>query len=158
MPALAESSVGVGFAMPVISQIAKNNASPFLSSLPNAPDFALAHIANMETDKNGGPNFLRAWRLHRKMTLQELADAVVPPTTAGVISHIEQGERALSAKWLRRLAPALGTTPGHLLDHDPSDLDAEVIDIFGAMNDAQKKQAARILRAVVEDMTGTGDE
>lgn len=107
----------------------------------------------MDTDKNGGPNFLRDWRLHRKMTLEALADAV--GTTAGVISHIESGERGLSAKWLRRLAPVLGTTPGRLLDFHPDDIEAEVTDIFAHMNPDQRRQAIRIVKAIAEENTGT---
>ncbi|MES2781913.1 MAG: helix-turn-helix transcriptional regulator [Pseudomonadota bacterium] len=102
-------------------------------------------------DKNGGPNHLAAWREYRKMTQQKLADAV--GTNANMISMLENAERGLSAKWLRRLAPVLETTPGMLLDHNPFDLSADVVDIWTKADTRQKKQLSEIARTLVA--TGT---
>ena len=77
------------------------------------------------------PNFLRAWREYRGMTQAKLAEAV--DTTGAVISLLEAGERGLSDRWLRRLAPVLGTNPGHLLDMDPHDVDHDIYEIFNGM-------------------------
>lgn len=71
---------------------------------------------------NDGPNYLRAWREHRHLTQEKLADKV--GTTKSVISNLELGERGLSGKWLRRLAPALETQPGLLLDYHPDTVPA----------------------------------
>lgn len=60
--------------------------------------------------------------MFRQMTQEELAAKA--ETTGNVISQLESGDRGLSDKWLRRLAPLLGTTPGFLMDHDPNDLDS----------------------------------
>lgn len=90
-------------------------------------------------------NRLKVWREFRELTQQELADAV--GTTASVISLIENGERQLSLKWLRRLAPALRTTPGFILDHDPHDLPSEVWEIWGDIPEANQPQALEVLRA-----------
>lgn len=110
------------------------------------------------SDKNGGPNHLRAWRTHRGLTQQALADKVVPVTTANMIQYLEAGERALSLKWLRRLADALDTTPGHLADHDPKDVaDAEVFDFWAQKLDRdQRRQLTRIAEALTK--TGTDAE
>lgn len=97
------------------------------------------------------PNNLRAWRKFNKMTQQELADAV--GTAKSVISDLERGVVQLSDKWLRRLAPALKTQPGHILDYDPADLDSDIIDIWSRIDTVNKPQAVRILRA----LTGTND-
>ena len=77
------------------------------------------------------PNFLRAWREYRRLTQAKLAEAV--DTTGAVISLLEAGERGLSDKWLRRLAPVLGTTPGNLLDMDPHDVDHDIFEIINSM-------------------------
>ena len=106
-----------------------------------------------ETDKNGGPNNLKAWREYREMTQEDLAGAV--GTTQHQIAYLESGERGLSAKWLRRLAPALDTTPGILLDHDPNDLDSDMVEIWATASNRQKKQFAEIARAILK--TGTDD-
>lgn len=102
-------------------------------------------------DKNGGPNHLAAWREYRKMTQAKLADAV--GTNANMISMLENAERGLSAKWLRRLAPILDTTPGMLLDHNPFDLDSDVLDIWTKADQRQKRQLTEIARTLIKDGT-----
>lgn len=114
--------------------------------------FAVSHYANMdETDeKNGGPNHLRAWMRHRKMTGAQLADAVGGNVTAGMISDLANSKRQLSAKWLRRLAPALDTTPGHLLDHDPSELPSDIVEVWMSATREQQRQLLALAKVVVE--------
>lgn len=101
----------------------------------------------METRKNGGPNYLKAWRDRRRMTLEELAEAI--GTSASVIGYLESGERGLSAKWLRRLAPALKTTPGHLLDHDPSALPTDIVEIWLDASPEQRTQLVKMAKVIV---------
>lgn len=122
-----------------------------------AEDFRPWQFVPVESDnKNGGPNNLRAWRLHRKLTQAQLAERV--GTNANMIQYLEAGERALSLKWLRRLADALDTTPGHLADYDPNDVeDAEIFDFWSQKLDPdQRRQLARIAEALTK--TGTGDK
>lgn len=110
----------------------------------------LRHTVRVDDEtKNGGPNFLRAWREYRGLTQQELAEAV--ETNANMVQYLEKGERGLSAKWLRRLAPALDTTPGMILDHDPLKLDSDVIDIWATASSRERRQLANIARALVKD-------
>lgn len=101
----------------------------------------------------GEKNHLRAWREFREMTQDALAEKV--GTTGSVISMLESGSRGLSDKWLRKLAPALQTTPGHLLDHDPAELDTDIIDIWAHIDTGDREQALRVLRSFVR--TGTDD-
>jgi transcriptional regulator with XRE-family HTH domain len=99
------------------------------------------------------PHFLREWRKFRKMTQQELADKL--DTSKSVISDMERGNLQLSPKWARRIAPILETQPGYLLDHDPEELNTDIIDIWAHIPDRDKEQAARVLRSFVR--TGTDD-
>lgn len=92
-----------------------------------------------------GPNHLKAWRKYRRLTQQQLADAIDPPTTKQVIQAIETGQRGLSDKWLRRLAPALGTTPGFLLDYDPEELPTDILDIWRDIPAEDQERARRAL-------------
>jgi transcriptional regulator with XRE-family HTH domain len=105
----------------------------------------------MDSDKNGGPNYLRHWREFRGLTQQQLAELV--DTNANMIGYLESGERGLSAKWLRRLAPALDTTPGMLLDHDPSTLDSDIIDIWAHAGAREQRQLSEIAKTLLR--TGT---
>jgi transcriptional regulator with XRE-family HTH domain len=89
------------------------------------------------------PNHLKAWREFRGMTQGALAEAV--GTNGSVISLLESGERRLSDKWLRKLAPALGTTPGYLLDHHPETLPGDLLEIWAAIPEERKAQAIEVL-------------
>lgn len=141
-----------------LSQIVGEKASPFCNNLCVARKIGPSQNGGMESnDKNGGPNNLRAWRVHRGMTQEELAKAVEPPTSTNMIQYLESGERALSLKWLRRLADALNTTPGHLADFSPGEdrEQAELLDLWAHKLDLEKrKQLASIARA----LTGTDDK
>lgn len=77
------------------------------------------------------------------MTQAELGAAI--GTTNAVISLLESGDRKLSPKWLYRLAPALRTTPGHLMEHDPNDLPTDVLDIWV---DVPEEDRPRVLKAI----------
>lgn len=150
------NSLGVGASMPPMSQIVTSDASAKFHSLCVAGRFTNCDTAGMaDTDKNGGPNYLRAWREfyrwpdgRRGMTQQELAERV--GTNANMIGYLESGERGLSAKWLRKLAPALNTTSGMLLEHDPEDLDSDAIDIWVHASERQRKQITEIAKTLVK--------
>lgn len=129
-------------------------ASDFNHSLWSAPPIAgCDNPAMVESDKNGGPNHLRAWREFRGLSQAELADRV--GTNQNMIGYLESGERGLSAKWLRRLAPALDTQPGMLLDHDPNVLSSDVVDIWATASARERRQIADVVKAIVK--TGTND-
>lgn len=89
-------------------------------------------------------NYLRAWREHRGLTQARLAEAV--GTTGAVISLLESGERGLSDKWLRKLAPVLGTRPGHLLEIDPNQLDDDILEIWSDIPEERRDQARDVLK------------
>lgn len=114
---------------------------------------AISHNAIMddEADKNGGPNHLRAWMKFRKVKGAVLAEKL--DISAGMVSDLVNSNRGLSAKWLRRIAPILKTTPGLLLDHDPHDLDNDIIDIWVNADAQKRKQLSDVAKALVK--TGT---
>jgi len=94
--------------------------------------------------KDRPQHYLRAWREYRRLTQEQLADKL--GTTKGVISLLESGERGLSGKWLRRLAPPLKVQPGWLIDKDPETLNQDVLEIWGAIPEGQQNQALEILK------------
>ncbi len=98
-------------------------------------------------------NHLRAWREMRGLSQEALAQKV--GTAGNVISLLESGERALSYKWLHRLAPALNTTPGFLLDYDPNDLDVAFVDAALKVPRERRSQVLQILQTF--KATGTDD-
>lgn len=106
---------------------------------------AVCHNATVAEERH---NFLRAWRKKRGLTLEQLADMV--ETDKSVIYLLETGQRPLSDKWLIKLADALRTTQGRILDVDPEDIGA---DIWDWMDKSSKQDRARGLR-ILRGLTG----
>jgi transcriptional regulator with XRE-family HTH domain len=78
------------------------------------------------------------------MTQAKLAEAI--GTTGAVISLLESGDRGLSDKWLRKIAPVLGTRPGHLLEVDPHAVSEDILDIWSEIPEERRDQARDVLR------------
>jgi len=96
-------------------------------------------------------NNLRAWREHRELSQTELAKRI--DTTQAVISLLEKGDRQLSTKWLYRLAPALGISPGFLVDYDPRTLDTstlELIETASAISKEDRPTAIKVLKGFLK--------
>jgi transcriptional regulator with XRE-family HTH domain len=147
------SSFGEGTCIPLLSHTVTRVSSANFHSLCVPHSITECDNLVMSSDKNGGPNYLRAWRIFRGLTQEQLADLV--DTNANMIQYLETGERGLSAKWLRRLAPALDTTPGMILDHDPDELDADILDIWTHADRRTKRQISEIAKTILR--TGTND-
>lgn len=90
-------------------------------------------------------NYLRAWRKFRHMTLDEVAAAI--GSTKATVQQLEVGRMTLSHKWLLKIAPVLGTTPGMLLDHDPNDLPTSVLETWAAIPSEDQPRALEVLKA-----------
>lgn len=70
-------------------------------------------LAVVQATALGGATPLRAWREHRGLTLQALADAA--GLSKPYVSQIESGKRAGTAATLKKLATALGVPVAALL-------------------------------------------
>lgn len=138
------------------SQIANISARAVIRDTGNAFGAEIPQNADMidDDDKNGGPNHLKAWMSFRKVKGNQLAEALGGNVTPGMVSDLANSKRALSAKWLRRIAPLLRTTPGLLLDHDPHDLDSDIIEIWVSAGLREKQQISGAAKAIVGN-TGT---
>lgn len=141
------------------SQIANVLASGEFRKRRNDRFFHLSHTADMveSDDKNGGPNHLAAWMRFRGIKGAQLATMM--KITPGMVSDLVNSNRALNAKWLRRFAAHLDTTPGMLLDHDPFDLDSDIIEIWIEANQAQRRTLADMAKVIVrpDQTTENGD-
>jgi len=135
-----------------ISQIVEIKARGNFHTMGRVYTSVFPQTVDMDERKNGGPNYLEAWRKRRKMTLEQLAGEI--GTSPSVIGYLESGERGLSAKWLRKLAPALGITPGLLLDHHPDAISDDMIDMWIRASNAQKQQLVDMAKVILQ-RTGT---
>lgn len=93
-------------------------------------------------------NHLRAWRERAGLTQDQLAELV--GTAGNVIGLLESGERGLSDKWLRKLAPHLGTSPGFLLDHHPDDLDNDILGIWSNVPEERRSEGRAMLEILAK--------
>lgn len=59
---------------------------------------------------------IREVRRAKKLTLEDVANRCVPPTTPQTIGRLETGTRTLSIAWLNRIAGALGVEAADLVD------------------------------------------
>jgi transcriptional regulator with XRE-family HTH domain len=77
---------------------------------------------------------IREVRRAKGLTLDQVAQACDPPTTAQTIGRLETGTRTVSVDWLNRIAAALGVTASDLVQlPDRHDLPvAALLDAAGA--------------------------
>lgn len=74
---------------------------------------------------------IREVRRARKMTLDDVARACVPPTTPQTIGRLETGTRTVSIGWLNRIADALGVEASELVAATPDQADLKVAALIG---------------------------
>jgi len=112
---------------------------------------------------------IREVRRAKKMTLDDVARACVPPTTAQTIGRLETGMRTVSVGWLNRIAAALGVDASDLvtLPDRPDITVAAVLDGDGARAPSRSatvappKAAAGMVAVIVAGSVGdyrAGDE
>lgn len=80
------------------------------------------------------------------MSQEELAAKV--DTKGNVIGLLESGERGLSDKWLRKLAPALQTRPGFLLEFDPNDVDPLYLEAVVDVPKDRREDVQQVIRII----------
>lgn len=100
----------------------------------------------MAEDKNGGPNFMQAWREHRGLSRDELAAHL--DTASNVVWNLEVGERGLSTKWLRKIAPILDCTIDDLLGRHPNAA-GELVPMPVKITPAQRRQIITMAETLV---------
>jgi transcriptional regulator with XRE-family HTH domain len=91
--------------------------------------------------------FLRAWRKHRGLTLQQLADMI--GTTPATISRIESGDRDFTGSFLSIVSEALETTPAAILGSDPSDEEVELL--LQQVDQKQRRRIFSVVKAMVDN-------
>lgn len=94
--------------------------------------------------------FIREWRKHRSLTLEQLADRL--DMTASHLSMLERGQRGYSQDTLEALAEAMQTDPASLLMRNPSDPDA-IWSIWDSAKPGTKRQIIEVAKAL--SRTGT---
>ncbi|MBN8809582.1 MAG: helix-turn-helix transcriptional regulator [Sphingomonas sp.] len=86
---------------------------------------------------------IREVRRARGMTLDDVAKACAPPTTAQTIGRLETGTRTVSVAWLNRIAQALGVEAADLVTL-PDQPDLTVTALLAAEGARAPHRATRI--------------
>ena len=76
-------------------------------------------------------NSIRSVRRAKGLTLEEVGQRCVPPTTAQTIGRLETGTRTLSLGWMNRIAAALGVDAAELVQL-PQDAQLTITALLGA--------------------------
>lgn len=94
--------------------------------------------------------FIRQWRKHRSLTLEQLAERL--ETVPSHLSMLERGQRGYTQEMLEQIAEALQTDAASLLMRDPSDPDA-IWSVWDQAKAGQRKTIVEIAKTIVK--TGT---
>lgn len=131
------------------------------------PALRRAHHVDMSNAPEKPRHFLREWRKHREMSLEQVAERVMllgveerfrladpdsrPKTmTHATLSRIERGLLPYNQLLLEILADIYGTSPASLLMRDPSTPDApwSLADQIVRLTDAKRRQVIAFLAAL----------
>jgi|HubBroStandDraft_6_1064221.scaffolds.fasta_scaffold2832077_1 transcriptional regulator with XRE-family HTH domain len=105
--------------------------------------------------KNEGPgHFIRQWRKHRGLTLEQLAERL--RTTHATLSRIERGKMAYNQPLLERLADELRTDSASLIVRDPMDPEG-IWTLWDSLTPHQQRQGVELLKVIQGENTGTVD-
>lgn len=96
--------------------------------------------------KRGQPrHFIRAWRQHRELTQEQLAERV--GMTHGAISQLERGEVNYTQPTLEALAEALSCQPADLIMRDPKSPVWSIVDSLRDISESEQKRIISIIEA-----------
>ena len=101
--------------------------------------------SNLKTKK---PTFIRAWRKHRKLTLERLSERV--GVTSGALSQLERGEVGYTQPMLEAVADALDCTPSDLIMRDPK-ADEGLYVIWSQIPASDQRKALKVLKGFLAD-------
>lgn len=87
---------------------------------------------------------IREVRQARGLTLEQVADRCLPPTTPQTIGRLETGTRTVSVGWLNRIATALGVEATDLVDH-PERQEVPVIAVLGSGGASAPRRTTEVI-------------
>ena len=109
---------------------------------------------SISMNNDGNTYFFRAWRKHRGLTQEQLAERLGVSVPA--ISQLERGKQGFSAESLAKMAVVLECEPGDLLSCDPSqiDVDRELVGLWNRLNDDQKAALKQLALSMIPPKAG----
>ena len=105
--------------------------------------------------KTAPRHHIKAWRLHRRLSLRRLADRMPcdaegePLASHARLHRVENGLVPYDEPLLYALADALNCTISDLIGVDPTK-DGDIIDLLRLMDEAKRKQAVDYMRFITK--------
>lgn len=103
-------------------------------------------VPRLKPDPRYGETQIRAWRKHRGLTLEQLAERI--GMTHATLSRIERGKQPYNQVLLESLAEALQTDVASLLIRDPADPDG-IWSIWEQASRGQRRQLVDIAKTLL---------
>lgn len=96
-------------------------------------------------------HFIKAWRKHKGLSQQQLADRM--GVARSYVGHVETGRSRYDQPFLEAAAEAMGCSPADLIMRDPSQ-PGSLWSIWDQIQPVQREQALRVLQTFTKK-TGT---
>lgn len=87
---------------------------------------------------------IRAWRKHRKLTLEQVAEHI--GVTAGALSQLERGDVNYTQPMLEALAQMFGCEPADLISRPPN-IESGLAQVWDAIPIEDRARALSVLKA-----------
>lgn len=107
---------------------------------------AAATIGDLTTTVPAKGNFIRAWRLYRKIPKQETL-ASMANVRRPTLSRLENGGMKYRQDIIERLATALACTPKDLIGTDPNNM-GDVFEIYAKLDPSKREAALHYLKGL----------
>lgn len=95
-----------------------------------------------------GHTYIKAWRKHRELTQDQLADAI--GITTASLSRIENGKQPYNQRQVEQIATVLRCSTGDLLSKDPAVKSADIVEIWDRISADKRDQARAVLQAFTD--------
>lgn len=105
------------------------------------------HTPGMGKPRRFRRTFIRQWRQHRGLTLEQLAERL--EMTASHLSMLERAQRGYTQETLESLAEALQTDTASLLMRDPSNEEA-MWSIWDQAKPGERRQIEEIAKTLIK--------
>jgi transcriptional regulator with XRE-family HTH domain len=91
--------------------------------------------------------FIRQWRQHRNLTIEQLGERL--DMTPSHLSMLERGQRGYTQVTLEAIADALQTDVASLLMRNPRDPDAAIWSLWDQAAPSQREQIVEVVKALL---------
>ncbi len=105
------------------------------------------YMERLNTTRSPRTNHIRAWRKHRKLSLERLADHV--GTSHASLSRVERGLQEWKESLLYALADALQTDAVSLIIRDPTDPEG-IWEVWDIAKPVERRKIIKIARTILD--------